>query len=68
MTADMTDQPLAERANPAIEAAVGRGIVAAMWRSVWAGALLMVEEGVPLDVATRVLLHPEQRRSTDWRR
>jgi len=60
-------QGFAVRANPAIEAAVERGMVAAMWRSVCAGALIMFEEGVPLSVATRVLLHPKQRRASDWR-
>lgn len=61
------DQTLFVRANERIEAAVERGIVAALLNGVSAGVLVMVDEGVPLNVAVRVLLHPERRRATDWR-
>jgi hypothetical protein len=67
MAVDLITQASSLRANAAIEAAVERGLMAALLHGVQAGALLMVQEGVPLDVATRVLLYPQCRRSTDWR-
>ena len=57
-----------ERANKQIEAAVNRGLAAARFYGMAAGARVMREEGVPVSVATRVLLQPPKyRRATDWR-
>lgn len=38
----------------------------ALLTNLQAGAFVMDIEGVPLSVAARVLLHPENRRATDW--
>ncbi len=54
------------RSNSQIAAAVNRGLAAALFQGLPAGARVMREESVPLDVATRVLLRPRRRRSTDW--
>lgn len=63
-----TDQgPVYVRTNKHVEAAVERGLVVALLDGVSAGVVQMVNEGVPLNVAARVLLHPNQRRATDWR-
>lgn len=54
------------RRNTEMEAAVNRGLAAAMlegWRS---GVKSMVKEGVPPKVAVRVLFNPKQRRASDW--
>ena len=67
MSANPTDRVISVRADERMEAAVERGLVAALLNGVSAGVVVMVEEGVPLSVAARVLLHPEQRRATDWR-
>lgn len=67
MSANPRDQAMSVRANERMKAAVERGLVAALLNGVSAGVLVMVEEGVPLNVAVRVLLHPERRRATDWR-
>ena len=55
------------RANKNIEAAVNRGLAAALFKGLPDGAKVMCEESVPLDVARRVLLRPRLRRNTDWR-
>ena len=55
------------RSNKNIEAAVNRGLAAALFRGLSDGAKVMREESVPLEVARRVLLRPSLRRNTDWR-
>ena len=54
------------RTNKDLAAAVERGIAMALLTNLQAGAFVMDVEGVPLGVAARVLLHPENRRATDW--
>lgn len=56
------------RGNRSLEAAVNRGLAAVYLLGLTAGAQLMREEGVPPEVMRRVLMHPRQRRSGDWRR
>ncbi len=57
-----------ERANKDLEAAVNRGLAAARFYGMAAGARVMRAEGVPVSVAARVLLQPPRfRRATDWR-
>lgn len=57
-----------ERANKTIEAAVNRGLAAARFYGMAAGARVMRDEGVPVNVAARVLLQPQQfRRASDWK-
>ncbi len=55
------------RGNKSVEAAVNRGLADAMLKGVAAGAALMRDEGVPLNVSARVLINPEQRRASDWK-
>ena len=55
------------RGNKSIEAAVNRGLAVAMLKGVAAGAALMRDDGVPLNVSARVLVNPEQRRASDWK-
>jgi len=66
-TVDEVPDQDSTRGNKNIEAAVNRGLVAAMLKGVAAGAALMREEGVPLTVSARVLINPEQRRASDWK-
>jgi hypothetical protein len=53
------------RSNPEIEAAVTRALATAELKGWLAGAEAMHKEGVPFHVAARVMLYPEQRRSSD---
>lgn len=46
--------------------AVEKGLAAALLFGINAGARTMRDAGVPIAVALRVLLHPEQRRASDW--
>lgn len=66
-TPDEIPNPDATRGNKDIEAAVNRGLAIAMLKGVAAGAALMRDEGVPLDVTARVLINPELRRASDWK-
>lgn len=59
-------QAIQPRTNKDLSAAVERGIAMALLTNLQAGAFVMDIEGVPLSVAARVLLHPENRRATDW--
>lgn len=52
--------------NTEIEAAVNKGLAVTHFSGLPSGAKVMREEGVPLEVGLRVLLHPETRRTTDW--
>jgi hypothetical protein len=56
-----------DRTNKETEAAVNRGLAAALFGGLAAGARVMRDEQVPLHVARRVLLRPRLRRATDWR-
>lgn len=56
------------RVDKKLEAAVNRGLAAALLADIRAGVKVMVEEGVPADVMVRVFLAPQQRRASDWRR
>ena len=56
-----------DRSNKEIEAAVNRGIAVALLEGVPAGAKVMFEAGVPMDVSTRVLVNHFKRRASDWR-
>lgn len=63
----ITEAETAVRSNKRTEAAVERGLVTALLNgSIAEGARAMRDARVPLQVARRVLLHPEARRSTDW--
>ena len=55
------------RADKQTEIQVSLGIVIARFGGVDAGASHMASQGVPLEVALRVLLRPHLRRETDWR-
>ena len=52
--------------NTEMEAAVNKGLAVTHLSGLPTGARVMREEGVPLEVGLRVLLHPETRRTTDW--
>jgi hypothetical protein len=54
------------RANKDIEVAVNRGLAASMLDGMAAGAAIMKEAGVPIEVSTRVLSNPGRRRESDW--
>ncbi|MDP2883051.1 MAG: hypothetical protein Q8N89_15905 [Azonexus sp.] len=54
------------RSNNVIASAVERGLAVALLSDVRAGARAMSGAGVPLSIALRVLLHPAQRRISDW--
>ena len=55
------------RMDKKLEAAVNRGLAAALLTDIRAGVKVMTEEGVPPDVMVRVFLAPQQRRATDWK-
>jgi hypothetical protein len=67
-THDETPKPELFRVNTSIEHAVNRGLAIAMLKGVADAAAFMRDEGVPLDVSARVLINPEQRRASDWKR
>lgn len=48
-------------------AAVEKAIAATLMANLQAGARILSENGLPLETALRVLLHPSQRRAGDWR-
>lgn len=56
-----------DRSDKDIEAAVNRGIAVALLEGIPAGAKIMFEAGVPMDVSTRVLVNQLKRRSSDWK-
>jgi hypothetical protein len=56
------------RADKKLDAAVNRGLAAALLFDVPTGVKVMSEQGVPSDVMVRVFLAPHQRRDTDWKR
>lgn len=63
----LTEADVAVRSNKAVEAAVERALATALLsHDIGDAARFMYAAHVPLNVARRVLLHPEARRSTDW--
>lgn len=54
------------RSNKSIEAAVTKGLEAAMQNGVLIGIKLMSDENVPIEVISRVILDPLCRRQADW--
>jgi len=54
------------RTDTRLNAAVNRGLAAAMLLDVRAGVRSMIKQGVPPAIAARVLFNPAQRRATDW--
>lgn len=56
------------RLDRKLDAAVNKGLAAALLINIPAGVKVMSEEGVPPDVMARVILAPQQRRSTDWKK
>ena len=55
------------RSDADIEAAVNRGLAAALLSDTKIGAEVMLKEGVPPHVVRRVLKSPQKRRFTDWK-
>ncbi|HZV54847.1 MAG TPA: hypothetical protein VFF82_07905 [Rhodocyclaceae bacterium] len=56
------------RLDRKLEIAVNRGLAAALLADVHAGVRLMNDERVPPDVVARVILDPQRRRASDWKR
>ena len=54
------------RSNSVFASAVERGLAVALLSDVRTGARAMSGSGIPISVALRVLLHPAQRRTSDW--
>ena len=55
------------RADKKLDAAVNKGLAAALLFDVPTGVKVMSDLGVPSDVMVRVFLAPERRRTTDWK-
>lgn len=49
-------------------AAVNKGLATALMVDVQTGVKEMSKAGVPLEVAMRIFLNPQQRRASDWKR
>jgi hypothetical protein len=56
-----------DRIDTKLDAAVNRGLAAALLGNVPDAIKIMKEEGVPHEVITRVIFNPQQRRVTDWK-
>ena len=56
-----------DRLDTKLEAAVNKGLAAAMLIDVPTGIKIMNDEGVPPEVRTRVIFNPQQRRASDWK-
>jgi hypothetical protein len=56
-----------DRVDKRLDSAINKGLAAAMLLNVGAGVKIMIDEGVPPEVVTRVFLTPRQRRTTDWK-
>lgn len=56
-----------ERSDTKLEAAVNKGLAAALLIDVSAGIKIMNDEGVPPEVRARVIFDPQRRRATDWK-
>lgn len=55
------------RTDKKLDAAVNKGLAAALLFDVPTGIKVMTDQGVPPDVMVRVFLAPQQRRATDWK-
>ena len=55
------------RADKELNAAVNKGLAAALLVDVRTGIKVMSDLGVPPDVMVRVFLAPQQRRADDWK-
>jgi hypothetical protein len=55
------------RLDTKLDAAINKGLAAALLIDVSAGIKIMSDEGVPTEVMLRVLYVPQQRRATDWK-
>ena len=55
------------RADKKLDAAVNKGLAAALLIDVPTGVKVMSQHGVPSDVMMRVVLAAQQRRATDWK-
>ena len=56
------------RLDNKLDAAINRGLAAALLIDVPTGIKIMHDQGVPLEVTTRVIMNPQSRRTTDWKR
>lgn len=56
-----------DRRDTKLEAAVNKGLAAALLIDVPTGIQIMSDEGVPPEIRTRVIYNPQQRRATDWK-
>jgi hypothetical protein len=56
-----------DRRDTKLEAAVNKGLAAALLVDVPTGIKVMNDEGVPPEIRTRVIFNPQQRRATDWK-
>ncbi len=56
-----------ERVNLTLEATVNRGITATVKSGVVQGIKIMGQDEVPIQIALRVILGPDSRRSTDFK-
>jgi hypothetical protein len=54
-------------ADKKLDAAVNKGLAAALLFDVPTGVKVMSDQGVPSDVMMRVFLAPQQRRASDWK-
>ena len=55
-----------DRADTRLDSAINKGLAATMLVNVGAGVKVMIDQGVPPEIATRVLLDPQSHRATDW--
>jgi len=55
------------RQDKKLEAAVNRGLAAALLVDVAVGVRVMTDAGVPPEIMARLFLAPQLRRSTDWK-
>jgi hypothetical protein len=56
-----------DRIDSKLDVAVNRGLAAALLVDFPAGVKVMIDQGVPPHVVTRVFLTPQQRRASDWK-
>ena len=57
-----------ERTDTKLDAVVNKGLAAMLLENFSAGIKIMTEGGVPPEVAARVVLEPQNRRVTDWKK
>jgi len=56
-----------DRTDTRLDAAVKKGLAAALLGNVPDAIKIMKDEGVPPEIRTRVIFNPQQRRATDWK-